>query len=55
MLVTLTPPSASQVLGALSVRGQAAAGHCHVPFRDAKLTQLLWEGLRGTGRALMVG
>lgn len=25
-----------------------------MPYRDAKLTQLLWDGLRGSGRALMV-
>ncbi|KAI8469352.1 MAG: hypothetical protein J3K34DRAFT_513527 [Monoraphidium minutum] len=43
-----------QVLSALSARGAAAAGHSHVPFRDARLTQLLWDGLRGGGRALMV-
>lgn len=43
-----------QVLGALSSRGRQGIGHSHIPFRDAKLTQLLWDGLRGTGRALMV-
>ena len=25
-----------------------------VPHRDSKLTQLLWDGLRGTGRVLML-
>jgi Kinesin motor domain len=25
-----------------------------VPYRDSNLTKLLWEGLRGTGRALMI-
>ncbi|EFJ44812.1 kinesin-like protein [Volvox carteri f. nagariensis] len=42
-----------QVLGALSARscGNPAA---FVPFRDSKLTQLLWDGLRGSGRCLML-
>lgn len=26
----------------------------HVPYRDSKLTQLLWDSLKGTGRALML-
>ncbi|GBF99065.1 kinesin [Raphidocelis subcapitata] len=48
-----------QVLAALSLRNgrhgaPAGPGHSHVPYRDAKLTQLLWDGLRGSGRALMV-
>ncbi len=25
-----------------------------MPFRDSKLTQLLWDGLRGSGRCLML-
>lgn len=36
---------AVQVLAALSVRG-VVGGNSHVPFRDSRLTQLLWEGLR---------
>jgi hypothetical protein len=41
-----------QVLASLSSRsGNAPA---FIPYRDSKLTQLLWEGLRGTGRALML-
>ncbi|KAF8064573.1 DA1 [Scenedesmus sp. PABB004] len=42
-----------QVLAALSVRG-AAGVTGHVPYRDSRLTQLLWAGLRGGGRALML-
>jgi hypothetical protein len=34
-----------QVLAALSVRG-GIGGSSHVPYRDCKLTQLLWDGLR---------
>lgn len=34
-----------QVLAALSVRG-GIGGNSHVPYRDSRLTQLLWEGLR---------
>jgi hypothetical protein len=34
-----------QVLAALSVRG-GVGGNSHVPYRDSRLTQLLWEGLR---------
>eukprot|EP00195_Chlamydomonas_chlamydogama_P013464 CAMPEP_0202909328 /NCGR_PEP_ID=MMETSP1392-20130828/49024_1 /ASSEMBLY_ACC=CAM_ASM_000868 /TAXON_ID=225041 /ORGANISM="Chlamydomonas chlamydogama, Strain SAG 11-48b" /LENGTH=1054 /DNA_ID=CAMNT_0049599039 /DNA_START=77 /DNA_END=3241 /DNA_ORIENTATION=+ len=41
-----------QVLAALSSRG--AGGPSFIPYRDSKLTQLLWDGLRGTGRALML-
>lgn len=41
-----------QVLAALSRGGQA--GVSHVPYRDSKLTQLLWQGLRGRGRVLML-
>lgn len=48
-----------QVLASLaqrSSRGSDAFGAApvHVPFRDSKLTQLLWDGLRGSGRALML-
>ena len=25
-----------------------------MPYRDSKLTQLLWDGLRGMGRTLML-
>ncbi|GIL67866.1 hypothetical protein Vafri_21146 [Volvox africanus] len=44
-----------QVLAALSARscGNANA-NSFVPFRDSKLTQLLWDGLRGSGRCLML-
>lgn len=34
-----------QVLAALSVRGGCGA-QSHVPYRDSRLTQLLWDGLR---------
>lgn len=34
-----------QVLAALSVKGGCGA-NSHVPYRDSRLTQLLWEGLR---------
>lgn len=34
-----------QVLAALSVRG-GVGSNSHVPYRDSRLTQLLWEGLR---------
>lgn len=37
-----------QVLAALSVRG-GIGGNNHVPYRDSRLTQLLWEGLRCDG------
>mmetsp|Transcript_24646 Transcript_24646/g.67171 ORF Transcript_24646/g.67171 Transcript_24646/m.67171 type:complete len:806 (+) Transcript_24646:283-2700(+) len=45
-----------QVLASLSMRssGALSAHASHVPYRDSKLTSLLWEGLRGTGRALML-
>jgi hypothetical protein len=39
-----------QVLAALSSGGGAA----FAPYRDSRLTQLLWEGLRGSGRTLML-
>lgn len=42
-----------QVLAALSVRGVPGIT-AHVPYRDSRLTQLLWEGLRGRGRTLML-
>jgi hypothetical protein len=42
-----------QVLAALSVRGGCGVTG-HVPYRDSRLTQLLWEGLRGGGRTLML-
>lgn len=35
-----------QVLAALSVRGGCGVTG-HVPYRDSRLTQLLWDGLRG--------
>lgn len=41
------------MLAALSARSSSALPP-HVPYRDSKLTQLLWDGLRGTGRALML-
>ncbi|GFH25814.1 kinesin-like protein [Haematococcus lacustris] len=45
-----------QVLAALAQRSGSARGGTlqHVPYRDSKLTQLLWDGLRGGGRALML-
>ena len=47
-----------QVLASLSAKsGGTVAGmqpRAFIPFRDSKLTQLLWDGLRGTGRALML-
>ena len=53
---TTAPPlplhSPTQVLAALSSRSSGAAPF--VPYRDSKLTQLLWDGLRGTGRCLML-
>lgn len=36
------------MLAALSVRG-GVGGNSHVPYRDSRLTQLLWEGLRSVG------
>ncbi|GLC51703.1 hypothetical protein PLESTB_000530800 [Pleodorina starrii] len=42
-----------QVLGALSARSSGSTS-AFVPFRDSKLTQLLWDGLRGSGRCLML-
>eukprot|EP00198_Chlamydomonas_reinhardtii_P013405 XP_001702742.1 predicted protein [Chlamydomonas reinhardtii] len=42
-----------QVLSALSARSSGAAS-TFVPYRDSKLTQLLWDGLRGSGRCLML-
>ncbi len=41
-----------QVLAALCSRSSGSSAH--VPYRDSKLTQLLWDGLRGSGRALML-
>lgn len=49
-----------QVLASLAARSARADGGAfgaapvHVPYRDSKLTQLLWDGLRGSGRALML-
>jgi hypothetical protein len=44
-----------QVLAALSVRGGCGVTG-HVPYRDSRLTQLLWDGLRGElSWALTVG
>ena len=48
-----------QVLASLSAKsggnvGRGMQPRAFVPYRDSKLTQLLWEGLRGTGRALML-
>jgi hypothetical protein len=49
-----------QVLAALAVRSgregwdARTATPVHVPYRDSKLTQLLWDGLKGSGRALML-
>jgi hypothetical protein len=43
-----------QVLSALSHRSGGHGGLSHVPYRDSKLTTLLWDGLRGRGRALML-
>ncbi|MEW5320487.1 MAG: hypothetical protein WDW38_011556 [Sanguina aurantia] len=40
-----------QVLNALSSRSAAPV---FAPYRDSKLTQLLWDGLKGSGRALML-
>ncbi|GFR41524.1 hypothetical protein Agub_g2220 [Astrephomene gubernaculifera] len=42
-----------QVLAALSARSSGAVS-TFVPYRDSKLTQLLWDGLRGSGRCLML-
>ncbi|KAG2440414.1 hypothetical protein HYH02_010302 [Chlamydomonas schloesseri] len=42
-----------QVLSALSARSCGATS-TFVPYRDSKLTQLLWDGLRGSGRCLML-
>jgi hypothetical protein len=42
-----------QVLAALSVRG-GVGGNSHVPYRDSRLTQLLWEGLRSVGCLLLL-
>ncbi len=44
------------MLSALAAKsgGRAHTGPVHVPYRDSKLTQLLWDGLRGTGRVLML-
>ncbi|GFH09310.1 kinesin motor domain-containing protein [Haematococcus lacustris] len=38
----------------LQVRKDERGCFQHVPYRDSKLTQLLWDGLRGGGRALML-
>ena len=48
-----------QVLASLSAKsggnvGRGMQPRAFVPYRDSKLTQLLWDGLRGTGRALML-
>lgn len=45
-----------KVLSALSTRrrGGGAEDPSFVPYRDSKLTQLLYDGLKGTGRVLMV-
>lgn len=37
----------------MSARSSGAAS-TFVPYRDSKLTQLLWDGLRGSGRCLML-
>lgn len=50
---TLSCLMTAQVLAALSVRGGCGVSG-HVPYRDSKLTQLLWDGLRGGGRAAML-
>ncbi len=42
------------MLAALSARSSTHRTDAFVPYRDSKLTQLLWEGLRGSGRALML-
>ncbi|KAG1665784.1 hypothetical protein FOA52_002879 [Chlamydomonas sp. UWO 241] len=41
-----------QVLAALHAQSQGE--DTHVPYRDSKLTQLLWDGLRDTGMVLML-
>lgn len=44
-----------KVLSALSHRGRGSHPEAgFVPYRDSKLTQLLFDGLKGTGRVLMV-
>jgi hypothetical protein len=46
--------SARQVVAALCQRAKGNP-NVFVPFRDSKLTQLLYSSLKGTGRALMLG
>ena len=48
VLASLSAKSGGTMPGKMQPRGP------FVPYRDSKLTQLLWDGLRGTGRALML-